>query len=60
MELTLQKVKDCIAFQPPLKHTLENMVEIWYKIAKRDGASEQEAIMVALDKLGKTLLSWNK
>lgn len=56
--LTLQKVKDCIGFQPgeAIRTTLCNMVDLWYEQAKANGAADEAAAGIALEKLGNKLL----
>lgn len=56
--LTLQAVKDCIAFPPesPIFKTLNNACDLWYKDSKREGASDEEAAKYALERLGETML----
>ena len=58
--MTLQDVKDCNALSGPIKGTLDNLCDLWYDIAIRDGNSEEVAIRIALDKLGSTMLDMSK
>jgi len=58
--MTLQDVKDCNALSGLIKDTLDNLCDVWYDIAIRDGNPEEVAIRVALDKLGSTMLDLSK
>ena len=56
--LTLDIVKKCIAYpsETLIFKTLNNLCDVWYKIAQKEGATDEEAAQYALDKLGEAML----
>ena len=51
--LTIEKVKECIAFPPgsPLHTTLCALCDCWFEIEKSKGATDEEAARAAFDGL---------
>ena len=60
--LTIEDVKNCIAFPKGewLHTTLCKMVDVWYAIEKKSGRTDEQAALIALDKLGEQLLKFSK
>lgn len=56
--LSLEKVKDCIGFQPGsgLHTSLSGMCDCWFGIEKSKGSTDEDAAKVVLDNLGKVIL----
>jgi hypothetical protein len=60
-ELTLQSIKDCIAFDKTdlLYTSLSGMCDCWYGIEKQKGLDEKQALSVVLNNLSKEMLKFS-
>ncbi|GEM_PF-3037716 len=58
-ELTLDKVKEMIAFDKNsgIYKTLVGLIDCWYATEIQNGKTEEEALLVTLDKLHRAILS---
>jgi len=48
--LTLEKIKACVELEGIAGDALRGMVDLWYKLEIKNGASEAEALQTTLDK----------
>ena len=53
--ITLKDVTDCIKLPQPIHNAVKGIVECTYVIALHKGKTEDEAVTVAVDKLGSIL-----
>ncbi len=58
--MTLQDIKDAIAFKGDLKITFERLVDCWYQLALKEGKSEEEAIDIAFENLAEEIMGMSK
>lgn len=54
--LTLEKIKACVELEGIAGDALRGMVDLWYKLEIKNGASEAEALQTTLDKFAAKIL----
>lgn len=58
--LTLDDIKGCVAFKGFAGDAMRGMIDLWYKIEIKNGASEADALQATLDKFASKLLEMAK